>query len=352
MTALTLGSASARLDVRKVLERIANRILTGPVILMYHRVADVGADPWSIAVSPANFAEHLQVLRRHCEPLPLGKMADLLRERRLPPRAVGLSFDDGYADNLHNAKPLCARYDVPGTVFVTTGTIGAAREFFWDELERILLEPGTLPRELVLQLGGRTHRWSLGDDAIYTAEACQRHRTQQVGDPAPTRRHAVYAELYRLIDALPFAARELALDALRAWAQLPPSDRRLAHPMDADEIRSLADGRLVEVGAHGVTHRALSALPSREQAVEIRDSKRVLEEILGAPVAGFTYPHGRLGEPTAQIAREAGFAYACSTVNRSIRPSADPYAIPRVFVKNWNGEQFAKRLSRHIRGIG
>lgn len=143
MTALTLGSASARLDVRKVLERIANRMLTGPVILMYHRVADVGADPWSIAVSPANFAEHLQVLRRHCEPLPLGKMADLLRERRLPPRAVGLSFDDGYADNLHNALPILEKYDAKATIYMVVDR----HERDWSTAKKAHHNTGELARE-------------------------------------------------------------------------------------------------------------------------------------------------------------------------------------------------------------
>ena len=114
--------------------------------------------------------------------------------------------------------------------------------------------------------------------------------------------------------------------------------------------------RWFEPGKQGRAAFVADLAPTLAHVLDIRPPSasegRVLEEILGAPVAGFTYPHGRLGEPTAQIAREARFAYACTTVNRSIRPSADPYAIPRVFVKNWNGEQFAKRLSRHIRGIG
>ena len=64
----------------------------------------------------------------------------------VPSAGVVVTFDDGYADNFHNAKPLLERYEIPATVFVTTGYLQDQREFWWDELERILLQPGTLPR--------------------------------------------------------------------------------------------------------------------------------------------------------------------------------------------------------------
>src|SRR5215204_6227000 len=76
------------------------------LILVYHRVAEVPSDPWSLAVTPAHFAEHLEVLRKHAAPLRLHQLARALREGALPDRSVVVTFDDGYADNLHNAKPL------------------------------------------------------------------------------------------------------------------------------------------------------------------------------------------------------------------------------------------------------
>jgi peptidoglycan/xylan/chitin deacetylase (PgdA/CDA1 family) len=76
---------------------------------------------------------------------------------------VAVTFDDGYADNLLNGKPLLECYDVPVTVFVTSGYVGAGREFWADELERLFLQPGTLRQELCLAIKGRTHQWDLGE---------------------------------------------------------------------------------------------------------------------------------------------------------------------------------------------
>jgi peptidoglycan/xylan/chitin deacetylase (PgdA/CDA1 family) len=53
-----------------------------------------------------------------------------------------------------------------------------------------------------------------------------------------------------------------------------------------------AEGGLVEVGAHILTHSVLSTLPAATQRDEILESKACLEEIPGQPVTSFSYPYG------------------------------------------------------------
>ena len=52
---------------------------------------------------------------------------------------MAITFDDGYADNLQVAAPLLAERGLPATFFIVSGTIGSGREFWWDELEGLLL---------------------------------------------------------------------------------------------------------------------------------------------------------------------------------------------------------------------
>jgi len=82
------------------------------LILMYHRVADVDSDPFSLCVAPHHFSEHLEVLRKCARPVPLTKLAAEIRNGGIPPRSVVLTLDDGYADNLESAKPALERYGV------------------------------------------------------------------------------------------------------------------------------------------------------------------------------------------------------------------------------------------------
>lgn len=95
------------------------------LILVYHRIAEVKVDPWELAVRPDHFAEQLQVIRRLGRPLSLRELVRSMRNGGIPRRAIVVTFDDGYADNLLQAKPLLDRADVPATVFLTAGALAA-----------------------------------------------------------------------------------------------------------------------------------------------------------------------------------------------------------------------------------
>ena len=77
-----------------------------------------------------------------------------------------------------------------------------------------------------------------------------------------------------------------------------------------EEIRDL-DARGIEFGSHTVTHPRLPELPPSEQAREIVDSKRMLEELLGHEVRFFGYPHLGGDESTQALVRQAGYLGAC-----------------------------------------
>src|SRR4051812_30294675 len=88
-----------------------------PAILMYHRIAEDTFDPWGVAVSPANFADQLDWLKRHRTPLRLLEFAEHHRRGSLPADAVALTFDDGYACNAVTAAPMLDALGIPATIF-------------------------------------------------------------------------------------------------------------------------------------------------------------------------------------------------------------------------------------------
>jgi peptidoglycan/xylan/chitin deacetylase (PgdA/CDA1 family) len=93
-------------------------------ILMYHSVSNPRHYFW--AVSPEHFHEHMRYLTRGgFHVVPLAELASHIASGTpLPHKAVSLTFDDGYRDNLTKVLPALVKYGFPATIFVTTGMIG------------------------------------------------------------------------------------------------------------------------------------------------------------------------------------------------------------------------------------
>ena len=312
---------------------LRSRFRPGGLVLLYHRIADVDGektDPFSLCVSRRNFAHHLEILHRWANVVSLEEMWRAAREGKLEPRSVALSFDDGYADNLYNARPLLEEGESPATVFVVAGCLDAT--FWWDRLIDAVMRPARLPDRVHLEIGDRTHEWA--------------------PDSGDTRqRKGLLRQLFRLVRDLPENERERALDAAASWGgdSTPSDPGRL--PLTKEELKDLASGGSVEVGAHGMTHHPLSTLSKEEQQKEIANGKSALEEIVQRPVNSFSYPFGLARDYTDEsvaLVAGCGFDRACTNICDVVRPTSDPYQLPRYWVRDWEGERFRRLLGRWL----
>ena len=334
--------------LQRVVRRVQKRLATKSWILMYHRVAEVDVDPWCLCVSPQHFAEQLEVLQEYTSPLSLTQFVELHRGGQVPQNSVVVTFDDGYADNLYNAKPLLERYHIPATVFISTGYIGRGRNFWWDELESLLLRPGELPEILRLDISGKTHCLDLGDAAYYSEEQYRHDRDQPAWQATPNSRLFFYYSVWQLLRPLADSDRQQILDEIAIWAAIASLAPTAHRPLSLEELVTLAQGNLIEIGAHTVTHPSLSTHPRVIQQEEIQQSKADLERILSCPVTSFSYPFGDYGTETVELTQSARFACACSTVEDSVWRRSDRFQLPRFSVQNWNGEDFRKQLLRWL----
>ncbi len=318
------------------------------LILLYHRVAAPPQDAHLLCVPPPRFREHLDVVCQLARPLSLGELTQRMEAGTLPPRAITITFDDGYADNLLSAKPELERYGVPATVFVTSGYVGAQREFWWDQVERLFLETPELPSELYVELVGTRRTLSLGGAARWTEADIARYRGWNVLDAeTPTERHHAFRQALEELRPLPDLVRRRALARLFVQASAPSKPRPSHRALDPGELRALADGSLVEVGAHSVTHAKLSALAPDDQRVEIAASKARLEDLIGRPVTSFAYPFGSPADytrDTVAIVREEGFRAACSNFPGVVTTGSAPFELPRIMMMNWPPHELARRL--------
>jgi peptidoglycan/xylan/chitin deacetylase (PgdA/CDA1 family) len=306
------------------------RVLGGALILGYHRISAVEDDFYQVCVSPENFAKHMEALREYAHPISLSKLVQSLKQNVLPPKSVAVTFDDGYADNLHVAKPILEKYDIPATVFICTGYLG--REFWWDELERLALSSRADPRALRLRVGRAQFKW---DPPQVNSE---------MDNPEVHRQF--HRALYHLLLSLDVEDQNHAIGVIRSWFEVSSPGISTPRAMSEEELLRLVDGGLIELGAHTSHHPMLPQLSFERQKEEIQSSKRDLEALLGKKIAGFSYPNGRATVDAKRLVREMGFTYACTSLHDVVRPGSDVYELTRFWQQDVDGERFVKRLNR------
>jgi peptidoglycan/xylan/chitin deacetylase (PgdA/CDA1 family) len=97
------------------------------LLLTYHAVED---GPAPLYVAPDVFRTHLDVLEQTgARTLTVAELADALRARRVPERAVALTFDDGIASVVQVAVPLLVERGMTATLFCVAGHLGGASDW-------------------------------------------------------------------------------------------------------------------------------------------------------------------------------------------------------------------------------
>ena len=314
------------------------------VVLMYHRVASGLVDPWRLCVSPANFVAQLEVLAAHFRVATLHELVAARGSDGSRP-SVAITFDDGYADNLLAAAPLLVRKGLPATFFLTSGMLGSEREFWWDELDQLLLQPGALPSRLDVPLGDE--RWTIetGPAAAPLGDPRNAAAACVPWEAAPSTRIGLYYSVWKSLRALDDVARRVALDELARQVGVTASRRDSHRTLTRDEACELARLPGVEIGAHSVTHVSLPECTPTQQLQQMQQSRRDLESMVDRPVTGFAYPFGDISRRTLRLAESAGFDYACTTEAGCVDRATQPHRIPRIVAEDWSAERFALRLA-------
>jgi peptidoglycan/xylan/chitin deacetylase (PgdA/CDA1 family) len=304
------------------------------LILVYHRIAN---DGWQYSVSPAHFAQQLELLARETDVV---RLPDLVRDRDRPLRhgrpRVAITFDDGYVDNVTHGWPLLQARGLPATFFVISSKVGSTRELWWDELEWLLQRAAARRCRVALELDGMPHVWDFADSARFSEQPCE-FQLGRVGA-------AAFQMLHGTLLAMPsIDAQEQLLDELAGAIDVQTAARPDRLIVSCPQLLQLAADDRAEIGAHTRSHLRLSNCSPDIQVAEIHCSKRQLEAIVHRAVTSFSYPYGELAPDTAAIVREAGFACACTVASRPVGQQ-DAYRLPRLMPRDWDTEAVAAQF--------
>jgi peptidoglycan/xylan/chitin deacetylase (PgdA/CDA1 family) len=259
----------------------------------YHSVvseAALGFHPVD-ALEPAQVEAHVRELTRHWCVLSLAEIVEHLNEgQALPPRAVHISFDDGFRDNLV-AADILDHHRLPWTLFVVTDAV----------------LDGFLP--WYVRLG----------QSLASAQGVVAWRGDHYELGRPTGRSKFKSRVKSAVLAAPASSHLDVLHAVLTEAGLAS----VAAPspfMVVDEVRQLAAAG-VEIGNHSATHCNLSRCSAPELKREVEESQARLAAALGRPVPFFAYPDGRCDPHVIRlVAGSHEAAMATWTARRPLHP--------------------------------
>lgn len=285
------------------------------VILAYHSVRDEPREDadWigpGITHATKIFSRHMEMVARQFHPVALSDILDFLQgNRELPPRAVAVTFDDGFADNIHAAAPVLARFGVPAAFYLAVSLIGTQEAPWYSRIRHAFMTTRCkVWQSRALGEARDISSRSLLDSALLTA--------------------------YDLGSSLEGKPQQEFVLTVERELQVEPAPPRNRLMLNWEEARALRrDGHIV--GSHTLTHPNVAHVKERNALrVEMVESKRRMEEHLQEPVSHFSYPHPALipqwNEATLSMTREAGYATAVTTTRGPVRKGVNPLLLPRI----------------------
>lgn len=280
-------------------------------IISYHNVLPLSKlphfDTYNVDQTVEVFEKQIQFLQKHFRILPIQELSN--------PKAEGffITVDDGMANNYSLLAPILDKYDISALFAICPALVDGQYPHIWRDHLFLLLrqyqhQPIWLPfnhyrepfqvgtngetlNKLTRKLKKYVYEQQVADIYGLLREICQKNEWSYGGsDEEPLR--------YQFMN----------------WSQIQDLHRR-GH----------------SIASHTMTHRVLKFLPDHEKQYELIESKKHLENQLGASVDTIVYPYGSLAEideSTIAIAQEAG--YRLGLMNIQTHSLSNPMlALPR-----------------------
>ena len=310
-----------RADPDRALSYRGHRLL----VLGFHNVEGTWRFPSPAGEGVRNFGRHMRILDRLANVVPLTDALDALASGRpLPPRAVALTFDDGYRDNLTLAAPILRRFHMPATIYLVPHFLSGSEHAWW---ERLAWAVGQATVRCVTYNGASL---PLHDEDARAAGL--RHFEDDLKDHT----HAVRSQQV-----------ESLVDELRPNGEFAHDDLFL----DWEAAREVVAAGL-SVGSHTLEHAILARETPEEQRHDLRESRELLRRELQVEVETLAYPNGKpvdYDATTIGAARDAGYRYAVTTWGGPVTADDPPYEIHRTLVSPVeSGSRFAAKLVKRL----
>jgi peptidoglycan/xylan/chitin deacetylase (PgdA/CDA1 family) len=318
-----------RIGIFRIVRKFLPNYLT---VLNYHRIDDPYRDGFdtfrpNVSATPSEFARQMDHVARFYNVISGDDLVSFIKNRRaLPPRALLITFDDGYLDNYINAYPVLKSRNLPAIIFLATNHIGSSAPFYWDFVAYCFHHTKMNSVELP-HLGLRT--W-------HTEEVRERAVLEWIETLKKISEQEKQKAILRLPEILNVSI---------------PSDAFARMMISWFHAREMSENG-IEMGAHTTSHPILTRVPLDVAAFEISRSKRHIEDELNKPVTSFAYPNGQASDFNGDIlnqVQQAGYDISFTLLSGPTRYETavrHPFTIRRIFIGyDDNFSRFVAKLS-------
>ncbi len=297
---------------------------------MYHFVRDLRNSPYPDikGLSIDDFRGQIEYIRRHFSPIDVEDLLAALDspQQALPPRALLLTFDDGYRDHCDNVLPILADNGLSGCFFPPAKAVTEHEVLDVNKIHFILAVEPDKTRILA-------SLFALVDEARGEFPLLDRDEyVRRLAHPGRYDTAEVILVKRLLQRDLPEALRKrITAELFRQYVTDDEAAFSKELYMGIGDLRAMRDAGMW-IGSHGYDHYWLDSLDERSQEREIDLSLEFLREVgcdLGTWVIG--YPYGAHSDSLLRILRARGCRAGFTTeVRVALVGRDDPLTLPRI----------------------
>lgn len=111
--------------------------------------------------------------------------------------------------------------------------------------------------------------------------------------------------------------------------------------MDWAMLKEMAGEPGISIQSHGAFHESMNEMSAEKAYRSLADSKKILEDRLGKPVQGFSYPLGAFNRTVMELAQKAGYSWACAASRIPENLAESRYSLKRIKISHTSNNALA-----------
>jgi peptidoglycan/xylan/chitin deacetylase (PgdA/CDA1 family) len=289
------------------IKKISSTVKPTCIILVYHGIDEINNTKFnSRFISENIFEQHIKFFNENCNVISLNDYYNKNFDEQSP--TVVITFDDGYANNLHRALPLLEQYKIPATFFITT-IRNSGSDMLWADC----LDLASNANQSDFYL--RNEKFIYKPQKGYVSAKTNATLKQIC-------KGSDYSYKVEMMKILPGAKEITSNKYYNEYWQL----------LSENEIKLLSESKYANIGAHGYYHNCLDKIKIQDAETELIKSKLYLENVMQKKIDSLAFPDGSYSEELCNKAFNVGYTKLLTTEDYLSKANETPILKTRLVV--------------------